>query len=64
MQNFNQKFPTFHLQDPQIDSPGTSNAIVKNLAIPRWSTDLSLLLPLVLCLWYCSLPAPIFAGDL
>ncbi|XP_008320800.2 GDNF family receptor alpha-1-like [Cynoglossus semilaevis] len=50
--------------DPQIDSPGTSNAIVKNLAIPRWSTDLSLLLPLVLCLWYCSLPAPIFAGDL
>ncbi|KAG7511446.1 GDNF family receptor alpha-1-like [Solea senegalensis] len=52
------------LQDPQIDSPSTSNAIVKNSSPSRQPAGLaSLLLPLV-WLWYCSLPTLLSLGDL
>ncbi|XP_058507994.1 GDNF family receptor alpha-1a isoform X2 [Solea solea] len=50
--------------DPQIDSPSTSNAIVKNSSPSRQPAGLaSLLLPL-LWLWYCSLPTLLSLGDL
>ncbi|KAG7511447.1 GDNF family receptor alpha-1-like [Solea senegalensis] len=50
--------------DPQIDSPSTSNAIVKNSSPSRQPAGLaSLLLPLV-WLWYCSLPTLLSLGDL
>ncbi|XP_076599771.1 GDNF family receptor alpha-1a [Chaetodon auriga] len=43
--------------DPQIDGPSTSNAILRNAAAPRRPAGLASLLPLLLWLWYCSLPA-------
>ncbi|XP_034464826.1 GDNF family receptor alpha-1a isoform X2 [Hippoglossus hippoglossus] len=42
--------------DPQIDGPSTSNAILSNSASRRPAGPTSLLPPL-LWLWYCSLPA-------
>lgn len=41
-------------QDPQIDNPSSSNAILRNSAASRWSTALTSLLPSLL--WYCNLP--------
>ncbi|CAK6972633.1 LOW QUALITY PROTEIN: GDNF family receptor alpha-1a [Scomber scombrus] len=43
--------------DPQIDGPSTSNAILKNSAPSRRPADLVSLLPPLLWLWYCTLPA-------
>ncbi|XP_070834460.1 GDNF family receptor alpha-1a [Chaetodon trifascialis] len=43
--------------DPQIDGPSTSNAILRNAAASRRPAGLASLLPLLLWLWYCSLPA-------
>ncbi|KAF7644838.1 hypothetical protein LDENG_00214860 [Lucifuga dentata] len=43
--------------DPQIDGPGTSNAILRNSASCRRPACSLALLPLLLWLWYCSLPA-------
>ncbi|XP_071386972.1 GDNF family receptor alpha-1-like [Centroberyx affinis] len=44
--------------DPQIDGPSTSNVIPRNSAVPRWPPGgLVSLLPPLLWLWYCDLPA-------
>ncbi|KAF3707953.1 GDNF family receptor alpha-1 [Channa argus] len=45
-----------NLQDPQIVGPSTSNAM-KNSAVSRRPAGLNSLLPLLLWLWCCSLPA-------
>ncbi|KAG7228418.1 hypothetical protein INR49_007590, partial [Caranx melampygus] len=51
--------------DPQIDGPSTSNVILRNWAVSRRPTGLASLLPLLLGLWYCSLPpAASTPGDL
>uniref|UniRef100_A0A3B4UL82 GDNF family receptor alpha-1 n=2 Tax=Seriola dumerili TaxID=41447 RepID=A0A3B4UL82_SERDU len=50
--------------DPQIDGPSTSNAILRNSAVSRRPAGLASLLPPLLWLWYCSLPAPSSPGDL
>ncbi|XP_072246636.1 GDNF family receptor alpha-1a isoform X2 [Leuresthes tenuis] len=42
-------------QNPQIDDPSTSNAILSNSAASTWAVGLTRLLPLLLWLWYCSL---------
>lgn len=42
-------------QDPQIDNPSTSNAILRNSAAFRWPAGLTSLLPPLLGLWYYSL---------
>ncbi|XP_075899104.1 GDNF family receptor alpha-1a isoform X2 [Nelusetta ayraudi] len=41
--------------DPQIDAPGTSNAILRDSAVSRRPAGLASLLPPLLWLWYCSL---------
>ncbi|XP_042288595.1 GDNF family receptor alpha-1a isoform X2 [Thunnus maccoyii] len=43
--------------DPQIDGPSTSNAILRNSAASRRPAGLVSLLPPLLWLWYCILPA-------
>ncbi|XP_019943134.1 GDNF family receptor alpha-1a isoform X3 [Paralichthys olivaceus] len=50
--------------NPQIDSPGTSNAILKDSASSRRPGALTSLLPPLLWLWYCSLPSRSPPGDL
>ncbi|XP_040905872.1 GDNF family receptor alpha-1a [Toxotes jaculatrix] len=50
--------------DPQIDGPSTSNAILRNSAVSRRPAGLASLLPPLLWLWYCSLPALPTLGNL
>ncbi|XP_024152467.1 GDNF family receptor alpha-1a isoform X1 [Oryzias melastigma] len=50
--------------DSQIDRPSTSNAILKDSATSRRPADLGSLLPPAVWLWYCSLTALSFPGDL
>ncbi|XP_039995161.1 GDNF family receptor alpha-1a [Xiphias gladius] len=50
--------------DPQIDGPSTSNAILRNSAVSRRPAGLASLLPPLLWLWYCSLPALCSPRDL
>uniref|UniRef100_A0A3P9JS43 GDNF family receptor alpha n=1 Tax=Oryzias latipes TaxID=8090 RepID=A0A3P9JS43_ORYLA len=50
--------------DSQIDRPSTSNSLLKDSATSRRPADLSSLLPPAVWLWYCSLNAISFPGNL